>query len=207
MEQLGPNSKAAASFAEALTYAPNNPELLLKVGVHQLVAGDEDQAIRLLSHALKLLPQDGDTLYYLAQAYHLKGDNDLALETITRCLHVQPNEPFVWQKYGELLCSSGDYEAALLGLGHCEVELKLCDGNGIPGTAAAAGSNAGSGSFLSFPRLHGLGKSDGSRARSRNAFQNDRAGRFLKHAEAAVVMSLRFVSYRGESPHLLRLAN
>lgn len=113
LEQMGKNAEAAASFAEALKFAPNDPELLLKVGVNQLVAGDTDQAIRLFLHGLKLLPKDGDTLFYLAQAYHLKGENDLALKTIKTCLQVQPNEPFVWQKYGELLCSAGNNEAAL----------------------------------------------------------------------------------------------
>ncbi len=113
LEQMGQNAEAAASFAEALKYAPNDPELLLKVGVHHLVAGDIDQAIRLFSQSAKVLPGDGDTLYYLAQAYHLKGNNDLALKTIERCLQVQPNEPAVLQKYGELLCSSRNYRAAL----------------------------------------------------------------------------------------------
>ena len=113
LEQTGQNAEAATSFAEALKFAPNDPELLLKVGVNQLVAGNTDEAVRLFSQALKLSPKDGDTLYYLAQAYHLKGDNDLALSTIKRCLELQPNEPSVWQKYGELLCSSKNYDAAL----------------------------------------------------------------------------------------------
>lgn len=113
LEQLGHKAGSAASFAEALKFAPNDPELLLTVGINQLVAGDVEDAIHLFSLALKLLPKDGDTLYYLAQAYHLKGDNDLALKTIKRCLEAKPNEPSVWQKYGELLCSSKNYEAAL----------------------------------------------------------------------------------------------
>ncbi len=113
LEQIGQNAAAAVSFAEALKFAPNDPELLLKVGINQLLAGNTDAAIRLLSHAQKLSPKDGDALYYLAQAYHLQGDNDLALKTIQKCLELQPNEPSVWQKYGELLCSSGNYEAAL----------------------------------------------------------------------------------------------
>lgn len=113
LEQRGQNAEAAASFAEALKFAPNDPELLLEVGTHQLVAGNRDQAIQLLTHAAKSSPRDGEVFYYLAQAYHLKGENDRALKTIEKCLELQPNDPSVWQKYGELLCSSKNYGAAL----------------------------------------------------------------------------------------------
>jgi len=113
LEDMGHGSEAADSYQQALKLAPNDPELLLKVGIYQLIAGDRNQAISLFQHRLKLVPQDGDTLYYLAQAYHLNGDNDLALKTIRDCLKVDPGNISVWQKYGELLCSSGDNQTAL----------------------------------------------------------------------------------------------
>lgn len=113
LEDMGNGPEAAASYQQALKLAPNDPELLFKVGVYQLVAGDRDQAIALFVHRLKLVPNDGDTLFYLAQAYHLKGDNELALKTIRDCLKAEPNEVTVWQKYGELLTSSGDNEAGM----------------------------------------------------------------------------------------------
>ena len=113
LEQMGRGADSAAAFEHALQLAPNDPELMFKVGVYQLVAGDKNQAIALFVHRLKLVPQDADTLFYLAQAYHLKGDNDLALKTIRECQRVDPTNIDVWQKYGELLCSSGDNEGAL----------------------------------------------------------------------------------------------
>jgi Tfp pilus assembly protein PilF len=111
LEDLGNAPEAIASYRSALKLAPNDPELLFKVGLDQLQSHHNSEAISLLERALKFSPRDRDTLYYLAQAYHLNGDNDLALKTIQQCLKADPNNASVWQKYGELLCSSGDNEA------------------------------------------------------------------------------------------------
>jgi Tfp pilus assembly protein PilF len=113
LEDLGNAPEALASYQSALKLAPNDPELLFKVGLDDLQTHHTPEAISLLARALKFTPSDRDTLYYLAQAYHLNGDNDLALKTIQQCLKADPNNPSVWQKYGELLCSSGDNETAL----------------------------------------------------------------------------------------------
>lgn len=110
---MGRQSEAAESYQRALTLAPNDPELLLKVGINQLVAAHYDQSIALLRHRLKLVPHDRDALYYLPQAYHLNGDNALAVKTIAECVRVDPRNASVLQKYGELLSSSGDNEGAL----------------------------------------------------------------------------------------------
>ena len=113
LQQMGRRAEAAVAYQGALKLAPSDPELLLEVGVYQLVAGDRDEAVRLFNRRLKLLPNDGDTLYYLAQAYHLQGDNERALKAIAACVKAEPGNASVMQKYGELLCSSGDNEAAL----------------------------------------------------------------------------------------------
>jgi tetratricopeptide (TPR) repeat protein len=113
LENLGNAPESIASYQAALKLAPNDPELLYKVGLYQLQTHHNPEAISLLAHALKYTPRDRDTLYYLAQAYQLNGDNDLALKTIQQCLKVDPDNASVWQKYGELLCSSGDNQAAM----------------------------------------------------------------------------------------------
>jgi Flp pilus assembly protein TadD len=113
LEDTGNGHEASLSYEKALKLVPNDPELLLKVGVFQLVKGNTNQAITLLLQRLKTRPKDEESLYYLAQAYHLKGDNDLALKTIQGAIKVDPDSASIWQKYGELLCSSGDNEAAL----------------------------------------------------------------------------------------------
>jgi len=116
LEDAGRAYDSGESYQKALKLAPNDAELLLKVGIYQLVAGDKEQAIQLLRHHLKLVPRDGDALYYLAQAYHLTGLDDLALKAIKECVRIEPGNAPVQQKYGELLCSSGDCAAGLQAL-------------------------------------------------------------------------------------------
>jgi tetratricopeptide (TPR) repeat protein len=113
LEESGRTSEAAAAYEEALNLAPNDPDLLRKTGIYKLTAGDRDQAIKLLQHCVKILPGDGHAQYYLAQAYHLNGRDELALSAIRKSLKAEPDNPSVWQKYGELLCGTGDCEGGL----------------------------------------------------------------------------------------------
>jgi tetratricopeptide (TPR) repeat protein len=113
LEEAGRTSEAAAAYEEALKLAPNDGDLLLKVGIARLTAGEKEEAIRLLQHCVRILPGDGDAQYYLAQAYHLNGQDDLALRAIRLSLKAEPDNTSVWQKYGELLCGAGDCAAGL----------------------------------------------------------------------------------------------
>lgn len=108
LEQMGHGSDAEACYEQALKLAPKDAELLFKVGVNRLVAGDYGEAIALLQQASRETPSDSDTLYYLAQAYHLHGDNDLALKAIAKSVRLDPKNPAVLQKYGELLSSASN---------------------------------------------------------------------------------------------------
>jgi Tfp pilus assembly protein PilF len=108
LEDMGQQKQAAEAFRKAFAIAPNDSELMLKVGVYDLVDGDTTGAISLLTRRLKFAPHDGDALYYLAQAYHLAGANELALKSIKAAIKEDPKNPSLWQKYGELLCSAGD---------------------------------------------------------------------------------------------------
>ena len=112
-EEAGQPSEAAAAYEEALQLAPNDPDLLLKTGIYKLTAGDREQAIKLLQQCTKILPNDGDAQYYLAQAYHLNGQDEFALAAIRKSLKAEPDNSSVWQKYGELLCGTGDCAGGL----------------------------------------------------------------------------------------------
>jgi len=113
LENSGQNTQAAAAYEDTLNLAPNDPDLLLKTGIYKLTSGDVAQAIKLLQHCTKANPTDSDAYYYLAQAYHLNSQDDLALAAIRQNLKLDPRNPSVWQKYGELLCSTGDCAGGL----------------------------------------------------------------------------------------------
>jgi tetratricopeptide (TPR) repeat protein len=113
LEETGQPSDAAATFEEGLKLAPNDPDMLLKSGIYKLAAGDRNEALKLLRQCARILPSDGDVQFYLAQAYHLTGQDKSALPAIKKSLEAEPDNPSVWQKYGELLCSTGDCEGGL----------------------------------------------------------------------------------------------
>jgi Tfp pilus assembly protein PilF len=113
LEEAGQTSEATAAYEEALKFAPNDGDLLLKVGISKLATGQKGEALKLLEHCVRILPGDGDAQYYLAQAYHLNGQDELALRAIRQSLKAEPDNTSVWQKYGELLCGTGDYSAGL----------------------------------------------------------------------------------------------
>jgi tetratricopeptide (TPR) repeat protein len=113
LEEAGRIAEAATTYEEALKLAPNDADVLLEVGKYKLTAGQKEEAIKLLEHCVRILPGDGDAQYYLAQAYHLNGQDDLALRAIRLSLKAEPDNPPVWQKYGELLCVREDCDAGL----------------------------------------------------------------------------------------------
>jgi Tfp pilus assembly protein PilF len=113
LEEAGRKSEAAAAYEEALKYAPNDPDLLLELGIYKLNAGQKEEALQLLEHCVRILPNDADAQFYLAQAYHLNGRDEPALRAIRRSLKIEPDNAAVWQKYGELLCITGDCKAGL----------------------------------------------------------------------------------------------
>lgn len=113
LEDRGDDAGAALAYRRALQFAPDDPDMLLKVGALELVAGHVDQAIALLIRRTRALPGDQEGNYYLAQAYHLNGDNELALTSIRQAVNAAPDDGPILQKYGELLCSGGDNAKAL----------------------------------------------------------------------------------------------
>ena len=113
LEEAGRTSEAAAAYEQALKLAPRDGDLLLKTGIYKLAGGQTVEALKLLQQCVRVLPGDGDAQYYLAQAYHLNGQDDLALRAIRLSLKAEPDNPSVWQKYGELLCSTWDCGAGL----------------------------------------------------------------------------------------------
>jgi tetratricopeptide (TPR) repeat protein len=113
LEEAGRAPEAATAYEEGLKLAPNDGDLLLKVGIYKLAAGQKEEALKVLQHCVKVLPSDGDAHYYLAQAYHLNGQDDLALRAIRLSAKAEPDNPSVLQKYGELLCSTKDVQAGL----------------------------------------------------------------------------------------------
>ena len=113
LEQSGRKEEAIVVYEEALKIAPNDGDLLLKDGLYKLTIGQRQAALDLLIRAAKARPADGEIQYYLAQAYHLNSRDDLALQAIRKSVKADPDNPSIKQKYGELLCSTGNNQEGL----------------------------------------------------------------------------------------------
>jgi tetratricopeptide (TPR) repeat protein len=113
LEESGRKEEALVIYEQALKLAPNDTDLLLKDGLYKLANGQKQAALDLLGRAARSRPADGELQYYLAQAYHLNGQDDMALEAIRKSVKADPNNAAIKQKYGELLCSTGNNQEGL----------------------------------------------------------------------------------------------
>ncbi|HEU5458807.1 MAG TPA: tetratricopeptide repeat protein [Terracidiphilus sp.] len=113
LEQAGRDEDAERMYEAALKLTPNDADLLLKTGIVHLQQGDKQGAIERLARLVHLRPSDGDAQFYLAQAYHLNGQDKQALAAIRASLRQDPGNATILQKYGELLCSTGDFASGL----------------------------------------------------------------------------------------------
>ena len=108
LESAGRNDDASKSFEQGLRLSPNDPFLLFKVGLHRFESSGSDKAFAPLERHTRLFPRDGEGFYYLAQAYRSTRRLDLAIKAMQECVRLNPNDPSIWQKYGEMLSSAGD---------------------------------------------------------------------------------------------------
>lgn len=113
LEETGRKEEAIVVYEQALKIAPNDTDLLLKDGLYKLTIGQKQVALEMLIRAAKARPADGEIQYYLAQAYHLNGEDDLALDAIRKSVKADPYNAPIKQKYGELLCSTGNNKEGL----------------------------------------------------------------------------------------------
>lgn len=116
LEDGGNLAAANKEYAAALDLAPNDPDLLFKVGLADLLGGDKPQSVARLAKYTALQPGDEEGFYYLAQAYHREGKDEEAVKAIRRAGELAPTSAPILQKYGELLCSNGDNDHALAAL-------------------------------------------------------------------------------------------
>ena len=72
--KLGHISVALNLFHRALSFAPQDPDVLGDLGITCCIAGKTDEALKYLSEADRLNSSDPEVPLYLAKAYEAKGD-------------------------------------------------------------------------------------------------------------------------------------
>ncbi len=91
-EASGRTAEALASFEAALAKAPNDADLMLRVGCSKVAAGHSGDAVKLLNKVLEQRASSAETHHCLGRAQLLEGTNlALALRTLEHAVELDPH--------------------------------------------------------------------------------------------------------------------
>ena len=105
-------AEAIPIYAELVRAIPNNPGLILNLGMAQQMAGQHREAIRQFDAALKLQPNLYPAWASLGASYVDLGEPAKAIAPLEKALALAPREPGPRQMLGEALYSTGRFEGA-----------------------------------------------------------------------------------------------
>lgn len=94
----------------------NNPTLCRGVAETHMRNGEYQQAIKLLTHAIELQPDDVDFHHRLGVAYYSIGDLDAAIAAYRRVIELQPDVPQTHNNLGVVLMEQESYPEAIASL-------------------------------------------------------------------------------------------
>jgi len=100
-EASGQAQRALEMYQEALSKAPNDPDLMLRVGSAEVAAGHAAQAEEVLRKVLQARLNSAEANHYLGRALLLKGANLAeALRYLKRATEIDPNRAEYWLYIG-----------------------------------------------------------------------------------------------------------
>lgn len=112
-ETSGRTDEALKAFEDALAKAPNDPDLMLRVGCGKVAAGRPKEAETLLRKVLEQRPMSAETHHCLGRAQLLEGTNlALALRTLERAVELDPYRPEYYLYVGWAANEAGRIAAA-----------------------------------------------------------------------------------------------
>ena len=105
---------AVSDFAQAITLAPDKPELRLQRGEMRLTLGDAHGAINDFSDLLKIETVDPVQVYHLrGQAYQTLDDSENAFKDFSNALGMDPNNAACYEARGRIYEAMEDWQEAL----------------------------------------------------------------------------------------------
>jgi tetratricopeptide (TPR) repeat protein len=109
----GEYSGAQTIFQEALQEFPDDPQLLMMVGLCLRRQGRLDEGIAMLEQAVQAAEDDAEVHVQLARARLDQGDIESARQSIRRCLSDNPNHLYARTLMGQIELHSGRPQAAI----------------------------------------------------------------------------------------------
>ncbi|HYB91109.1 MAG TPA: tetratricopeptide repeat protein [Candidatus Binataceae bacterium] len=114
LDHRGKLDDAIADLGRAIKYSrAKRADLYYRRGFAEAEKDDYDHAIDDLNEALKLAPDDRDTIWKRAGAYRDKKQYDRAIEDLTRVIEIEPNNASAYDERGDIHGQRGEYRLEL----------------------------------------------------------------------------------------------
>jgi arylsulfatase A-like enzyme/Flp pilus assembly protein TadD len=111
--RAGRLDEARRLFDDVLRTDPDNRYVVLRAGMAALRQNDVDAAVRLLTHAVKIAPQQAEAHYALADALTRAKRYDDAVPEWMETIRMQPRRYAAWANLGSVLAWKGEPERAI----------------------------------------------------------------------------------------------
>ncbi len=114
LERMGHRHKALITYERAFQLDPNDPDLLLNLGLAAWARKFKDGAVRMFNLFIAASPNSPLGYNNLACVLADMGDLSTAIETLRGAIYRIPNDPMLWSTLGTLLAEDGRGEESLV---------------------------------------------------------------------------------------------
>lgn len=115
-EQMGQREQALRTMEEIVALEPDHAEALNFIGYTLAEEGrDLERALVLIENALRLKPGSGHIIDSLAWVHYKLGNHDEAWKHILSAVEIMPDDPVIWEHFGDIAKALGKKEKARKG--------------------------------------------------------------------------------------------
>jgi len=114
LERMGHIYKALVTYQRAFDLDPNDPELLINLGLIAWNLKQNDGAARMFAHYIEACPNSPLGYNNLGSILCDMGQPDEAIETLRGAIFRMPHEPILWNSLATVLAEEGRAEESLV---------------------------------------------------------------------------------------------
>jgi tetratricopeptide (TPR) repeat protein len=114
LEKLGHLHKALVTYEKAYELEPNDPDLVLNLGLTAWHTGSMEGAERLFRLYIEARPDAPEGYNNLASVMRDRGKIDEAIETVRGAIYRLPDQPMLWNTLATILSEDGRVEEGLV---------------------------------------------------------------------------------------------
>src|SRR5258707_420620 len=114
LERMGHQHKALVTYQKAFELDPDDPELLINLGLIAWNMKQIDGAARMFSHYIEACPDSPLGYNNLGSVLCDMGEPERAIETLRAAIFRMPSEPILWNALATVLAEEGRAEESLI---------------------------------------------------------------------------------------------